>query len=150
MHDQKKFDISKENDEKLKKAIEARNKGYKLTLLNGTQDKKKKRDMSLKVPGRKRPIYIDTKYTDQGEKGQSFQTEDMLGQKSQTDWILFCLRKSGFKKCWWVKTKALMAMAEDGRKLKKGHDGSKYFRFSFDEISDKDKHCVDYSDAGLK
>ena len=71
MHDKEAFERSKQNDEKVKAGLEKQHKKMKVTLLNGAEDRRKKRDIKLENAEGK-TLYIDTKYTNGTSKALSF------------------------------------------------------------------------------
>jgi hypothetical protein len=141
------FDISKYNEALI--VDFAKRHGREACVYNGDTDKKNKVDIALQFKDGK--IYnIDTKYANCKSNHIYFEFEKHAeNSSSKADYILYCLRKTNFKECYFVKRSALNKITNDGRSSyipKK--DPLKYFDIK--EVDEKDKIFVDFSKLYMK
>lgn len=141
------YDISKYNDNLIVDfAKKHKRKAY---LYHGNNDMKDKMDIALQFKDGKM-CNIDTKYINRKESNLYYEFKKHAeNSSSKTDWLLYCLRKTGYKKCWFVRRSALNKITNDGRpSYIINKDPLK--DFNINEINENDKILVDFSKLGMK
>lgn len=141
------FDISKHNDKLIVDCAKQYNR--KAYLYDGINDMKDKMDIALQFKDGK-TYNVDTKYVNANENHLYYEFEKHAEKStSKTDWLLYCLRNTDYRRCWFVRRSALNELTNDGRPTHKPNkDKLKYFDIT--EIGKNDKILVDFSKLGMK
>ena len=108
------FDISKHNDKLI--VDYAKQHSRKAYLYDGINDMKDKMDIALQFKDGK-TYNVDTKYVNANENHLYYEFEKHAeNSTSKTDWLLYCLRNTDYRRCWFVRRSALNELTNDDTK----------------------------------